>query len=119
MVDIDFENERGIFGYNGEKLEADQMRRRAVLLLRKLSRFPKGQTPEERWKVRRHLYHFTGQHLKNYRLGAREVARGNRIGYLSMALGPERTRLSSQLTGKPLSSFSKLQGLIRKIKESR
>ena len=58
-------------------------------MLRKLLKNIKKQAPEDQWKVRRHLFHFTEKHLKNYQLGVREVTKGNKFGLLSQAFGAQ------------------------------
>lgn len=60
---------------------------RAIGMLEGLTLRLRNQSAEDRWWVRRHLYYFRGDHLRNYRLGVEEVARGNKKGYLSQGFG--------------------------------
>jgi tetratricopeptide (TPR) repeat protein len=60
---------------------------RAIRMLEALTLRLRNQSAEDRWWVRRHLYYFRGDHLRNYRLGVEEVARGNKKGYLSQGFG--------------------------------
>ncbi len=60
---------------------------RAIRMLEGLTLRLRNQSFEDRWWVRRHLYYFRGDHLRNYRLGVAEVARGNKKGYLSQGFG--------------------------------
>jgi tetratricopeptide (TPR) repeat protein len=64
-----------------------RMKGQAVALLKQLSRKLRNRSAEERWKVLRHLYYFSSQDLKNYRLGILEVSRGNKLGHLSQGIG--------------------------------
>lgn len=43
--------------------------------------------PLEQWKIRRHFYHYSGQHLLNRSLGYEEINRGNAQGLLSVGFG--------------------------------
>jgi hypothetical protein len=72
-------------GADGEQAQRD--REAAALILKRLCQSLKYRTPEERWKVRRHYYRFTGQHLKNRALGKAEIERGNKSGVLSIGFG--------------------------------
>jgi hypothetical protein len=59
----------------------------AVLVLTKLCDSMQGLDPMEQWKIRRHLYLYSGRHLDNIALGHAEIARGNALGILSIGFG--------------------------------
>lgn len=59
----------------------------AVLVLTKLCNSMQGLDPMEQWKIRRHLYLYSGRHLENIALGHAEIARGNALGILSVGFG--------------------------------
>lgn len=71
----------------GDTHDSGPERDEAVRILKKLCGKLRSRTPEERWKVRRHYYIFSGQHLRNRELGKAEVARGNPSGVQSIAFG--------------------------------
>lgn len=76
----------GDLSFSKSRATGLRMRNEAITVLRKLSRV-RNRSADERWKVLRHLYYFSGQHLKNYRLGLAEVSRGNRLCFLSQGIG--------------------------------
>lgn len=63
------------------------LRDEAVLVLTKLCDSMQGLDPMDQWKIRRHLYLYSGRHLDNIALGHAEIARGNALGTLSIGFG--------------------------------
>ncbi len=61
--------------------------KQAEAVLGKLSENLQGASFEEKWKILRHLYLYSGKHLENRALGHEEVARGNQLGVLSVGFG--------------------------------
>lgn len=68
-------------------IDKKAMRDEAVRVLTKLSNSMQGLDPMEQWKIRRHLYLYSGRHLDNIALGHAEIARGNTLGILSVGFG--------------------------------
>ena len=63
------------------------MQDEAVLVLTRLCNSMQGLDPMEQWKIRRHLYLYSGRHLENIALGHAEIARGNALGIQSVGFG--------------------------------
>jgi tetratricopeptide (TPR) repeat protein len=67
--------------------DSQSLRDEAVLVLTKLCDVMQGLDPMEQWKIRRHLYLYSGKHLENIALGHAEIARGNALGIQSVGFG--------------------------------
>lgn len=59
----------------------------AIRVLTRLCNAMQNLDPMEQWKIRRHLYLYSGRHLDNIALGHSEIARGNALGILSVGFG--------------------------------
>lgn len=77
----------GEFASLTEDANRKRVQDEAVLVLTKLCNSMQGLDPMEQWKIRRHLYLYSGRHLENIALGHAEIARGNALGILSVGFG--------------------------------
>lgn len=62
-------------------------RSESIDVLAKLCEKLDGIDPIEQWKIRRHFFLYSGQHLQNRSLGYEEIKRGNHLGVLSVGFG--------------------------------
>lgn len=70
---------------SGKTSELKAKRRlEAIEVLGDLCRNMEGVDLYEQWKIRRHYYLYSGQHLQNRSLGYEEIKRGNQLGLLSV-----------------------------------
>lgn len=65
----------------------NKWRSESLEVLSKLCENLIGVDPNEQWKIRRHCYFYSGQHLQNRSLGYEEIKRGNELGILSVGFG--------------------------------
>ena len=77
----------GEFASLTDASQSQSIRNEAVLVLTKLCDSMQGLDPMEQWKIRRHLYLYSGRHLENIALGHAEIARGNPLGIQSVGFG--------------------------------
>ncbi|RYZ76340.1 MAG: hypothetical protein EOP04_32185 [Proteobacteria bacterium] len=63
------------------------LRSEAIRVLAKLCDDMRDIPISEHWKIRRHFYIYSGQHLKNRELGYEEISKGNPLGTLSIGFG--------------------------------
>jgi tetratricopeptide (TPR) repeat protein len=70
-----------------DTVDKEAKREEAVRVLTQLCNSMQNLDPMEQWKIRRHLYLYSGRHLDNIALGHAEIARGNALGILSVGFG--------------------------------